>query len=94
MIRKMFKAAGRWCHRMADRMSDNEIKLSKDPRSVNSNHNVDFTVHYAQGGVVVELSHYDRKTDVLHRSLHVVHDSDDLGQHLSQLIMLERLQNG
>lgn len=51
-----------------------------------------FRIHRASGGMIVEHTHYDRKTDENHNSIHIVTDDQDLGEQLSKIITIEMLR--
>lgn len=51
-----------------------------------------FTLHNANGGHVVELRHYDEKTDRMKNSLHVIPHDRDLGESLNHIITCEALK--
>ena len=50
------------------------------------------SVYPANGGVVVETRQYNKVTDEEHTQLHVITDTEDLGNRLSQIITLESLR--
>lgn len=52
---------------------------------------LNITVFRAAGGQVIQTSHYDPRTDRSVRSMYVIHDTDDLGAELSQIITRENL---
>lgn len=51
-----------------------------------------FKVFRANGGIVVQTDHYDRKTDRQHNALHVIVDGQDLGAELGKIITYESLK--
>ena len=51
-----------------------------------------FTLYNANGGHVVELRHYDEKSDRMKNSLHVVPHEQDLGEALNHIITYEALK--
>lgn len=51
-----------------------------------------FTIHRASGGMVVEHSHYDEKTDRTNQSIHIVTDDQELGEQLSKIVTIEMLR--
>jgi hypothetical protein len=53
---------------------------------------VAFTLYNANGGHVVELRHYDEKSDRMKNSLHIVPHDKDLGQELNHIITYEALK--
>ncbi len=51
-----------------------------------------FTVYYANGGRVVELHKYDRKTDRSHQNLYVITEDKNFGEELDKIITMESLR--
>jgi hypothetical protein len=54
---------------------------------------MNFTVYQANGGNIIEYSHYDEKTDRHYHRLHIIPSDDDLGQGIAHIITLEMLRN-
>lgn len=53
-----------------------------------------FIVHNAQGGKVLQIQHYDRKTDRHHTSLHVIASDENFGDSIGKIIFMEMLKKG
>lgn len=53
---------------------------------------VSFTLYNANGGHIVELRHYDEKTDRMKNALHIIPADKDLGEQLGQIITFEALK--
>jgi hypothetical protein len=53
-----------------------------------------FTVYNASGGKIVEISHYDQKTDRHHTSLHIITSDEDFGEELGKIAFVEALKKG
>jgi hypothetical protein len=51
-----------------------------------------FNLYSANGGHVVELRHYDEKSDRIKNSLHIVPHEKDLGEALNHIITYEALK--
>jgi len=51
-----------------------------------------FNLYSANGGHVVELRHYDEKSDRMKNSLHIVPHDKDLGESLNHIITYEALK--
>jgi hypothetical protein len=51
-----------------------------------------FKVFKANGGVVVQTDTYDRRSDRLQNTLHVIVEGQDLGQELGKIITYESLK--
>jgi hypothetical protein len=66
--------------------------LAKNSNVINDRSNaMNFTVHAATGGKVIQVSVYDPRTDRHNTSLYVITDKEDLGEELSQIITKESL---
>lgn len=55
-------------------------------------HGMNFSVHRANGGYIIQYSQYDRKTDRSDTKLHIVTDDKDLGEELGKIISFESLR--
>jgi hypothetical protein len=53
-----------------------------------------FTVYNASGGKIVEISHYDSRTDRHHTSLHVITGDENFGEELGKIAFIELLKKG
>ena len=53
---------------------------------------VSFNLYSANGGHVVELRHYDEKSDRMKNALHIVPHDKDLGEALNHIITYEALK--
>jgi hypothetical protein len=53
---------------------------------------MNFTIHQANGGYVLEYSVYNEKTDRHEHALHIITSDTDLGQGLAHVITLELLR--
>ena len=53
---------------------------------------MNFTIHQASGGYVLEYSIYDDKTDRHEHNLHIINSDTDLGQGIAHVITLEMLR--
>jgi hypothetical protein len=60
----------------------------------NDNEPLRFTVYNASGGKIVEISHYDQRTDRHHTSLHIITSDEDFGESLGKIAFLEVLKKG
>lgn len=59
---------------------------------IGAENSLQFTVHMASGGYVLEYHNYDEKRDRTERRLYVIHEGEDLGESLSKIITLELLR--
>lgn len=53
---------------------------------------MNFTIHMANGGYVLEYSTYNEKTDRHDNALHIIPSEQDLGQGIAHVITLEMLR--
>lgn len=53
---------------------------------------MNFSIHRANGGYVVQYSQYDKRTDRSDTKLHIVTDDKDLGEELGKIISFESLR--
>jgi hypothetical protein len=53
---------------------------------------MNFTIHMANGGYVLEYSSYNDKTDRHDNTLHIINSDTDLGQGIAHVITLEMLR--
>ncbi len=56
------------------------------------NRGMNFTIHMANGGYVLEYSSYNEKTDRHDNTLHIINSDTDLGQGIAHVITLEMLR--
>lgn len=92
--------------RQGERLSDLELEpisinsvktatVSSRGKSANiGNHNtrMNFTLHKANGGFVVEYSHYDERSDRHYESLHLIGSEEEFADSLAKIIFLECLK--
>lgn len=53
---------------------------------------MNFTIHMANGGYVLEYSTYNDKTDRHDNALHIISSDQDMGQGIAHIITLEMLR--
>jgi hypothetical protein len=53
---------------------------------------MNFTIHMANGGYVLEYSTYNDKTDRHDNTLHIIPSDQDMGQGIAHIITLEMLR--
>lgn len=61
-------------------------------RSLDTRNGMNFTIHQANGGYVLEYSTYDEKTDRHDHTLHIINSDADLGQGIAHVITLEMIR--
>ena len=79
--------------------SDGDVNLSSKTTSIVSSgrrldqsNGMNFTIHSANGGYVMEYNSYDPRTDERQVSLHIITSDQDLGQSIAHIITLEMLR--
>lgn len=70
----------------------NKARVMSSP-SVLDSHGMNFSVHKANGGYIVQYSQYDRRADRNDTKLHIITDDKDLGDELGKIITLESLRS-
>ena len=72
-------------------------KLSRgnsiNSRDVNSDPTLHFKIYNAIGGKVVEFSRYDKKADRHHHDIYIIGKSEDFGEKIAKIAMLETLKD-
>ena len=53
-----------------------------------------FIVYNASGGKIVEITHYDSRTDRHSTSLHIITSEEDFGAELGKIAFVEALKKG
>ena len=80
---------------------DNLVTESKHHRRTNlaitkgsnlDSRGMNFTIHMANDGYVLEYSSYNEKTDRHDNALHIINSDTDLGQGIAHIITLEMLR--
>ena len=51
-----------------------------------------FNVMPAQGGTIVQIRHYDRKTDRHNNITHIIPDGEDVAERIGQIVSMELLR--
>ena len=77
------------------RHGDNDLVVSPVTSSKGrrlDQHGMNFTIHSANGGYVMEYTSYDPRTDERSNALHIIASDQDLGQGIAHIITLEMLR--
>ena len=81
------------------RHGDNDVlATSKSINTISSGRRLDqpngmnFTIHSANGGYIMEYNMYDPRTDERSNALHIIASDQDLGQGIAHIITLEMLR--
>jgi len=70
------------------------ISETTAPNSSRLNSNgMNFSVHKANGGFIIEYHYYDRHRDRNENKLHIVTEDKDLGEELGKIISFETLRS-
>ena len=91
MFKQMIKGLITWS--MNDRHQE-DIQISdraEEPRI--STTGIKFEVYRANGGTIVETRRYNRKNDDNVYELHVITDTQDVGQEIGRIITMEALKS-
>ena len=94
----------RWFQRQTKRSWEAEQKaqhnliyIDSNPRSISSNKigadGINMKLHVANGGYIVEFHRYDNIKDRGLNELHVINDSEELGERLSEIIVQYIISN-
>lgn len=54
---------------------------------------LNFNVMPAQGGVIVQLRKYDRKTDRNDTATHIIHSGEDVAESIGKIVAMELLRH-
>jgi len=87
VIKQMIRKIVNW----SMRDHDNEVHVIEASSTLSAN-GIRLEIHRASGGLVVEIRRTDRKTDETHYELHIISDSENIGEKLSHIITLEALR--
>ena len=68
------------------------VSASSGKRRSLDNHGMNFTLHAANGGYVMEYKTYDPKIDKQYTALHIIPSDQELGQGIAHIITLEMLK--
>jgi hypothetical protein len=75
-----------------DNNNESELVRVEESLELHSEGALRFNVYRASGGMVIETRKYDRIKDVNHTKLHIVVDSEDLGNSIGKIITMEALR--
>jgi len=91
----------RWLGRKIRKVLNEDIKEIKAVDMITSEtkshgiggHGMNFTIHRADGGYIVETRTYHKKTEHYDHHLHIVTDDKDLGHELGKIITFANLRS-
>ena len=72
--------------------SSKSINTITSGRRMDQSNGMNFTIHSANGGYVMEYNKYDPRTDERNSALHIITSDQDLGQGIAHIITLEMLR--
>jgi len=73
-------------------IASSKVRAMPSPNMLET-HGMNFSIHKANGGYIVQYSQYDRRTDRSDNKLHIITDDKDLGEELGKIITLESLRS-
>lgn len=80
------------CQKALDNDGDSIPEPAKQMHQHIEAHGMNFTIHRANGGYVVEYNHYDRVKSEHVRNLHIITDDNNLGEKMSEIIIFENIR--
>ena len=91
MFKRMIKGLITWSLK-EDHSNDIVISDSHEEPRISAT-GIKFEVYRANGGTIVETRRYNRKNDDTIYELHVITDTQDVGQAIGQIITMESLKS-
>ena len=91
MLKRMIKGLVNWSFK--DDSPEPDICIAEDREARISATGIKFEVYRANGGTIVETRRYNRKNDDTIYELHVITDTQDVGQAIGQIITMEALKS-
>ncbi len=85
-----------WLKRRIRRWLDRDDSIVESPVLRSRDVDVDglnFNIMSAQGGTIVQIRHYDRKSDRHNTITHVIPDGEDISQRVGQIVSMEILRS-
>ena len=81
-----------WHEKATAPSTNGSLIMAKDPEGV-IDHRKSYTLRMqpANGGTILEVSHYDKKDCEYNRDLYIVNDHDELGPAISKILVQYRL---
>lgn len=91
MFKRMIRGLVSWS--LKEESHGNDIQISDCQEARISATGIKFEVYRANGGTIVETRRYNRKNDDTIYELHVITDTQDVGQAIGQIITIESLKS-
>lgn len=96
MIRRALGRFIRWANSwdMNESRQEKETLVARPRRSRldNTEGGINFSLHRANGGYIVQTSFYDETTDSHTHGLYIVNDGEDLGTNIAHIVTTENLR--
>ena len=73
-------------------VSSKSINTISSGRRLDQSNGMNFTIHSANGGYVMEYNKYDPRTDERNTALHLITSDQDLGQSIAHIVTFEMLR--
>jgi hypothetical protein len=77
---------------MLQAQSSRPINALSSGRKIDQSNGMNFTIHSANGGYIMEYISYDPRTEERNNALHIITSDQDLGQSIAHIITLEMLR--
>ena len=87
MIKWLKRKALRW----AWDIESDPMEVGRDGRVLDTN-SMRIDIYKGSGGIAIETCVYQKKNDVNHIGVYIVHDNDKLGEELSKIITAESIK--
>jgi len=81
-----------WLNNDEDTSQDMVLASSSDP-GYSSDDSIRFDITPARGGIIVNIRHYDPKTDRNTYTVHVIHDDQNVAENIAQIVSMEMLKH-
>lgn len=91
MIRRSLNRLVNWAQNYGIQ-SCQTILVDNDASRISAS-GMNFTMHRADGGYIIEYREYDRVKDQINNRLHIITEDANLGERIGQIITLELLRN-
>lgn len=93
MFRRTIARIIRWAQNY-DLQQEKEAMVARPRRSRldNTEAGINFSLHRANGGYIVQTSFYDDKSDCHTHGLYIINDGEDLGINIAHIVTTENLR--
>jgi hypothetical protein len=88
----MMQSFYRWMRRYSiTKLSANEVVCQTVESLRERGRSINFSIHFAENGYVLETNSYDRKEDEHNRKLYLIQSNDEIGARIEHIITVESL---